>query len=111
MKCGHEIKGGSTCGRAQQYRTQYDAAGCHAPGTGNAAAGTSDNNRRGTSTTPSEACTPSPNRKSIQNPIQPLQDLLGTLNPERALILGLLFLLAKEGADIKLLAALGYVLM
>lgn len=58
-----------------------------------------------------QAPPPPPTAKSIQNPIQPLQDLLGTLNPERALILGLLFLLAKEGADIKLLAALGYVLM
>ena len=60
---------------------------------------------------PPKPAPPPPTAKSIQNPIQPLQDLLGTLNPERALILGLLFLLAKEGADIKLLAALGYVLM
>ena len=60
---------------------------------------------------PPKPAPPAPTAKSIQNPIQPLQDLLGTLNPERALILGLLFLLAKEGADIKLLAALGYVLM
>ena len=60
---------------------------------------------------PPKPAPPPPTAKSLQNPIQPLQDLLGTLNPERALILGLLFLLAKEGADIKLLAALGYVLM
>lgn len=60
---------------------------------------------------PPKPAPPPTTAKSIQNPIQPLQDLLGTLNPERALILGLLFLLAKEGADIKLLAALGYVLM
>lgn len=71
--------------------------------------------RQGPQTTqappPPKPAPPPPTAKSIQNPIQPLQDLLGTLNPERALILGLLFLLAKEGADIKLLAALGYVLM
>lgn len=60
---------------------------------------------------PPKAPPPPPPVQSIQSSIQPLQDLLGTLNPERALILGLLFLLAKEGADIKLLAALGYVLM
>ena len=60
---------------------------------------------------PQKPAPPPPPTRSMQNPAQPLQELLGTLNPERALILGLLLLLAKEGADLKLLAALGYIFM
>lgn len=44
-------------------------------------------------------------------PIPGLDALLGELDTEKLLILGVLYLLFKEGADLKLMGALAYVLL